>query len=66
MKGGKQSLSLFTEHEQRELKRLVHLGYAETVDDVVRYIVMRGLDDLRRSPVLAPREVVRVEEVSPL
>lgn len=41
-------------HQLRELKFLSAWGYGPTEADVIRYLVERGLDDLRRSRVIPP------------
>jgi hypothetical protein len=38
----------------RELRFLRGWGYGEAEPDVARYLIQRGLDDLRRSGVIPP------------
>lgn len=42
------------EQQMRELSFLKGWGYGKTEADVVRYLVERGLDDLRREKVIPP------------
>jgi len=42
------------EQQMRELRFLRGWGYGETEAEVARYLIERGLDDLRRSSVIPP------------
>ena len=52
---GKKVVPTFTPEQVACLEKLVELGYAPTPAEVVRYLVQRAIDDLKRSQLLPPK-----------
>jgi hypothetical protein len=53
--GGKKIVPTFTPEQVACLERLVEFGYAATPAEVVRYLVQRAIDDMKRNQLLAPK-----------